>query len=330
VSAARTGLLVATLALAACTSLPVVDVPSENHGSRIRHLVLHFTSERCAESLRLLTQRTDRPVSAHWLIPDPRDPSCAARPMRLYRLVPEDRRAWHAGRSHWAGVTALNDSSIGIEIVNRSFCVRLEPLVGEAGPEDELCRWQDFHPAQIDAVIDLARAILERHPDIDPVDVVAHADITPQRRVDPGPRFPWERLARAGIGVWWDPERVAAHEARLAGTPLDVAEWQAALRAWGYDVEVTGTEDARTRFATRAFQFRFLPGAAPAAAPGRADARTRAVLLALLEAHRPGALQALRTAERDSTRSTSSHSRRASKGLRSSRAGRRPPSPNSA
>ena len=282
-------LLVITALLAGCGEPRVWNVPSANHNSRVQHLVLHFTSENHAESLRLLTRPTDAPVSAHYLIPDPRDPGWGRDDVIVLRLVPEGRRAWHAGRSHWAGTTALNDSSIGIEIVNVSRCETPAGMNAVQDPEERDCVFQPYDERQIEVLVELLKGILERHPDIDPQDVVGHADITPGRRVDPGPLFPWARLHAAGIGAWYETTTVVRHRQRLESAPLETAFVQKALEAWGYDVEVTGTLDADTRFALEAFQMHFRPRLHD----GQADVETVAILLALIERYRPARLEAL-------------------------------------
>jgi N-acetyl-anhydromuramyl-L-alanine amidase AmpD len=279
--------------LAGCASYPLVEDPSVNAGSRIRQLVLHFTSEDFAESRRLLTQRTANPVSAHYLVPAPGgadgDPSYPARRVVVHRLVPEARRAWHAGRSQWRGETALNNSSIGIEIVNLSRCEPRAGVLAVAGPEDEDCRFLPYPEAQLAVVIALAQDILARHPDIAPWNVVGHADIAPTRKVDPGPLFPWARLHQAGIGAWYEEETVARYRARFEAARPSLAMLQAALAAWGHAVDVTGEDDARSRYAVRAFQMHFRPRRHD----GVFDAETAAILHALLERYHPEALAAL-------------------------------------
>lgn len=276
-------LLLAGVLLTGCGEPRVWNVPSANHNSRIQHLVLHFTSENHQESLRLLTQATDAPVSAHYLIPDPRDPGWGRDEVVVLRLVPEERRAWHAGRSHWAGTTALNDSSIGIEIVNESRCETPAGMNAVRDPDERVCAFQPYDARQIDALVALLKGILERHPDIDPEDVVGHADITPGRRVDPGPLFPWARLHEAGIGPWYEAEQVMRIRAGLAPEDLEAAAVQRALAAWGYGVTETGFFDADTRFALEAFQMHFRP----ARHDGVADAETVAILHALIARYRP-------------------------------------------
>lgn len=267
--------------LAACGPLRFVDVASENHGSRVDHLVIHYTSEDFAESLRLLTQRTDRPVSVHYLVPENGDPSYSRRSLRVYRLVDERRSAWHAGRSYWRGERGLNGSSIGIEIVQRSDC----PVTEELTPRQR-CVFLDYDPEQIGLVIELARDILARYPNIDPVDVVGHADIAPDRRVDPGPTFPWRRLYEHGIGAWYDDDTVAGYLTRFETAPPRLAQVQRGLRAYGYDIEDSGEIDARTRVVLRAFQMHFRPSDYS----GTPDAETAAILFALLRKYQPDSL----------------------------------------
>ena len=268
--------------LVGCTSLRTIDLPSANHNSRVQYLVLHFTSEHYAESLRLLTQRTDSPVSVHYLVPEPGDDTYDRRSLEIFRLVPEHRRAWHAGKSYWAGADSLNDTSVGIEIVNRSACVDNDPETETPTPEDQTCTFLDFPDEQIELVIQLAQDILERNPDIDPVDVIGHGDIAPARRVDPGPRFPWKRLYENGIGAWPDDETVMKYRRLLKTDPANMSKVQRALQAYGYEIEETGENDVQTRFVLRAFQMHFRPSDTS----GHADGETVAILLALLEKYR--------------------------------------------
>lgn len=274
--------------LAACSTVPMVDVPSANQDSRINYLVLHFTSEDFAESLRLLTQPTSREVSAHYLVPEPGDATYERKDLVVYRLVHERQRARHAGISYWAASQSLNNSSIGIEIVNRSQC---EPIDADAEtrPENQDCTFVEFSEEQIELVIHLAKGILKRNPQIEPVDIVGHADIAPDRRVDPGPSFPWRRLYENGIGAWYDEETVARYLATFQCELPDLATMQRALAAFGYRIEQTGEDDVQTRFVVRAFQMHFRP----VNWNGAIDAETAAILFALLEKYRPDALEVL-------------------------------------
>ena len=278
----------ALLSLGACVAPPRLDVVSENQGSRIRHLVLHFTAEPFDRSLALLTRADTGAVSAHYLVPDLNDPTFSGTSGRPLRLVAEDRRAWHAGRSFWAGETALNNSSIGIEIVNQSTCDH-RLTVPLPGPEADRCHYLPFPEAQLVEVIALTQEILARHPDIPPERVLGHADIAPTRKVDPGPFFPWRRLHEAGVGPWYEAKTFEAWRAWLRDTPLPLATRQAALAAWGFDLTPTGRLDVETRYALRAFQLHFRPEPLTYAF----DEDTTAILFALLARYRPGALAEL-------------------------------------
>jgi len=278
-------ILFATATLIACTSLPIRDAPSQNFNNRIQHLVLHFTSEDFAESLRLLTQKTNRPVSVHYLVPEPGDDTYDGSRLVVHRLVPEELRAWHAGISYWAGADVLNDTSVGIEIVNRSACVNNVPEAEEPTPEEQSCTFFDYPEEQLVLVIELVKDILERNPEIDPVDVIGHADIAPTRRVDPGPEFPWKRLYDEGIGAWYDNDTAMNYRQRFRGGLPAIVEVQQALNRYGYAIEATGELDVETRFVLRTFQMHFRPEITS----GEADAETVAILYALNEKYRPEA-----------------------------------------
>jgi N-acetylmuramoyl-L-alanine amidase len=285
--------LASMVLLAACSSIPIVDEAARYQNSRINHLVIHFTSEHFERSLELLTGRAESRVSVHYLVPEPGDATYPHSSLRVFRLVPEGRRAWHAGRSYWNGTTSLNNSSIGIEIVNRSACIVEDSGDELPEPEDQHCTFLPFPNEQIELVIRLAREILERNPDIEPENVIGHADIATTRRVDPGPRFPWRRLYENGIGPWPDEETVDRHRRRIELAAPGISRYQAALAAWGYDVETTGEYDMLTRYVVRAFQMRYRP----ASYDGMVDPETGAILFALLEKYRPGAYQDLLQAD---------------------------------
>ncbi|MEO0421543.1 MAG: N-acetylmuramoyl-L-alanine amidase [Pseudomonadota bacterium] len=271
--------IAATLSACGTSTYVLREQPSTNQDGRVRHLILHYTSEDTDESLRLLTQPSSNPVSSHYLVdrPDGRRGN-----VRVYRLVPESARAWHAGRSHWLGETALNASSIGIEIVNESACTPQETLEG--------CAFTPYPPEQIDAVIALCQEILARHPDIEPWRVLAHSDIAPSRRVDPGPQFPWRALHEAGVGAWYDEDAAERWRGRFEANAPSLPTLQRALIAWGFDLEPTGAPDDATRDAVRALQLHFRP----TRHDGRIDTDTSAILFALLERYRPQTLDTLR------------------------------------
>ncbi len=279
--------LFALTTLTACAPLRFVDTPAEVQSERVDHLVIHFTGETYAESMRLLTQRTAIPVSAHYVIPAPDDPTYPRRRLQIHRLVDETQRAWHAGRSYWAGSTSLNARSIGIEIVNASRCVDIDPDLEPNTPANQRCEFQEFAPEQIELVIAVCRDILERNPNIDPEDVVGHGDIAPDRRIDPGPTFPWRTLYEHGIGAWPDDATVAQYLARFEAEPPNIPILQRALAAYGYEIEETGIIDPQTQFVLRAFQAHFRPSNWS----GQPDVETAAILFALIEKYRSDALE---------------------------------------
>lgn len=213
-------------------------------GARPELLVLHYTGMRsAAEALDRLCDPASR-VSAHYLIDE--DGAVTA-------LVPEARRAWHAGRSWWRGRPGLNDISIGIELVNPGH---------EWG-------YRPFPEAQMASLADLARAIIRRWA-MPAWQVVGHSDIAPDRKEDPGELFDWAWLARRGVGVW---------PASPEPPPLPPAEAPAALGSIGYPLEEQGVTLAK---ATAAFQRRFRPSLVD----GELDRETLQRLAAVSDLHR--------------------------------------------
>ncbi|MEM9208065.1 MAG: N-acetylmuramoyl-L-alanine amidase [Pseudomonadota bacterium] len=292
-------LLLLGLALSSCGPYQVIEVTSTNQSSRVDYIVIHFTSETFDESMRLLTEPSDYPVSSHYLIPETGDQTYALGAPVIHRLVPELRRAWHAGKSYWGGADSLNDRSIGIELVNTSRCSPEDPNADSLVPIDAVCHFEPFDPRQIELLVTLLEDLLRRYPDIDPVDIVAHSDIAPQRKSDPGPLFPWRQLHEAGIGAWYDGEVRARYLERFGATPPPVSDVRAALGAYGYDIEPTGALDVAARKVVRAFQMHFTPDNLT----GDIDAMTAATLFALLDRYRPEALQSFLQTENESEES---------------------------
>ncbi|MBN3757152.1 N-acetylmuramoyl-L-alanine amidase [Paraburkholderia sp. Tr-20389] len=239
--------------------------------TRIRFLVMHYTEIEEEESLNVLTQQQ---VSAHYVVPDhPREKN--GEPI-VWQLVPESQRAWHAGLSYWQGTTELNAASIGIENVN------LGPIDTPQGRT-----WQPYPPAQVDAMIRLAKDIVTRYG-IPPTRVVGHSDIAPQRKIDPGPLFPWKQLYDAGIGAWPDDQTVTQELAgRDPHASVDVRTLQQKLARYGYEVATDGVLDDKTRRVFAAFQMHFRP----ADYSGTPDAQTDAIAQALLDKYMPVATQ---------------------------------------
>ena len=241
------------LLLAGCASGPRLDTTytSVSQDSRAQFLVIHFTSEGFQSSLKVLTEGA---VSSHYLVRD--DPPI------VYRLVDESRRAYHAGVSSWKGQTQLNAASIGIEIVN----------LGDKGPPDAPV-WHDYPKAQMDVVVALVKDIVKRHQ-IRPDRVVGHSDIAPQRKVDPGPRFPWKRLADEGLIAWPDASAVSQRRLAFEAQLPDIAWFQQKLEQHGFAVPRNGELDPATRRVVAAFQMKYRP----ARFDGNPDAETAAIL----------------------------------------------------
>lgn len=224
-----------SLPFAPDSGLVSILAPSPNHGERrtgIDMLVLHYTGMESAEAAIDLLRSPTAEVSCHYVVLEDG---------AVVQMVPEARRAWHAGASHWEGRDDTNSRSIGIEVVN--------PGHGLGYP--------DFPPVQVTAVAALCADIITRHS-IRADRVLAHSDVAPLRKEDPGEKFPWEFLHHAGVGHF-------VHEAPKGGGRFfmlgdagqPVAALQAMLALYGYGIEVTGQYDAATFAVVTAFQRHF-------------------------------------------------------------------------
>lgn len=246
--------------LAACSNTPKVggypvisELEAQGQNSRVRHIVLHYTATDTPTSLELLTQKN---VSSHYLISDDTPP-------KLYQLVPEDRRAWHAGISQWYSHTDLNTSSIGIEIVNKGF--------------DEEGNWYPYQPEQLQLAQALVQELIERH-EVPARNVVGHSDIAPQRKSDPGPLFPWQQWAQEGVGRWYDEQAALQYQYELQAEGLpEEADIQQLLLQAGYTVPLHGSWDEASKNVMKAFQMHYRP----ARFDGQPDAESIAILKAL-------------------------------------------------
>ena len=236
----------------------VIEKPSPNLDERqgvavADILLLHYTGMRtCEEAVARLTS-AEAKVSSHYTIDEDGT---------TYRHVAEQMRAWHAGVSSWRGASDVNSRSIGIEIVNPGH---------EFG-------YREFPNAQIEAVIRLSKAIVGRNP-IPPRNVIAHSDVAPGRKADPGELFPWQRLAEAGLGMWT--EAKAGRDAPLLRgmTGGRVAALQTSLAHYGYGIDANAEFDERTEIVVSAFQRHFRS----VNFDGVADAETQARLRVLNE-----------------------------------------------
>ena len=238
---------------------PVIDAPSPNFDERrvpLDILLVHYTGMETAEGALARLRDPEARVSAHYLIDEAG---------RIYRLVAEDKRAWHAGRSFWAGERDINSASIGIELANPGH---------EWG-------YRAFPEAQMAAFEALAHAVLARHA-IPPQRVLGHSDVAPKRKWDPGELFDWTRLARAGIGLWPQPGPFAPEGRTFeAGDRApEIEDAQVTLGRVGYEIATTGTLDEDTDAVLRAFQRRYRQSRVD----GRLDPETAALIEAVLAA----------------------------------------------
>lgn len=291
------GFLIAVILVATgCDSVDTVVINSENQDTRVRIVVIHHTTADFQDSLDILTKRSDRPVSSHYLVPEPDDPSYSNRDLKLYSLVREEARAWHAGSSYWAGKTSLNDMSIGIELVNQTYCRKSEEAIPPEALDQEparICFYPDFAEPQLDMLLDLLKGILARHTEIKPTHIIGHSDIAPQRKIDPGPRFPWQRLYRLGYGAWYDDEIVVKYWQQFRKEMPPVLTLQTALHTYGYGIDLSGEHDRQSRNVVRAFQMHFLPWQVS----GEFSVETVATLYALLDKYYASELQILLSEE---------------------------------
>ena len=232
--------------MSAFTSLFTADtflasdvLPSPNHEERAGHrapdmIVLHYTGMPDAQSALERLCAADSKVSAHYVVLEDG---------RIVQCVPERRRAWHAGESFWAHEGDINSCSIGIEIVN-------------PGHDND---YPDFPPRQIAAVTALCRGIILRR-NIPQDRVLAHSDVAPARKQDPGEKFPWHLLQAAGVGHWVEPVPIIAGPDFKVGDEGEViASLQHMLAAYGYRVPTDGVFEGLTRDAVIAFQRHFRP-----------------------------------------------------------------------
>mgnify|MGYP000876590149 CR=1 FL=1 len=214
-------------------------VPSPNHGERVDvaapdTIILHYTGMGSADAALEWLCNPQSQVSSHYFVFEDG---------RVIQLVPESRRAWHAGKSLWAGAEDINSRSIGIEIANAGHPAGLPP----------------FPEPQISAVIELCRDCGARWS-IAPERVLGHSDIAPIRKIDPGERFPWDTLSQNGVGHWVSPTPVGGgrfFQRGDSGQPVEAL--QSMLSLYGYGIEITGIYCEKTEGAVAAFQRHFRP-----------------------------------------------------------------------
>jgi N-acetylmuramoyl-L-alanine amidase len=239
--------------------------PALGQNFRQRYLILHYTALDEAKSITVLSQQA---VSAHYLVNDQNN-------NEIYQLVDENKRAYHAGISRWRNDYNLNDSSIGIEIVNMGFKT-------DASGKKIFVGFSDF---QIKKVAALVKDIATRYM-IAPTNILAHSDIAPTRKQDPGPLFPWKKLYDDyQVGMWYDDALMKDYLLKInpdefknmVNTSPFIFKIQTVLQQFGYDITPSGTWDNTNRKVVEAFQYHFRP----ANYDGQVDMETWAILQAL-------------------------------------------------
>lgn len=234
---------------------PSPNIEPRRDGRAPDMLILHYTGMESADAALDWLTREEAKVSAHYLVDEAG---------RITQIVAEEMCAWHAGQSYWAGETDLNSCSIGIEIHN-------------PGHEFD---YPDFPNVQMRSVEALCLDILSRHTIPGPR-ILAHSDIAPGRKRDPGEKFDWARLARAGIGLWVEPAPLNGDDGFGQGDETeDIAQLQREFQAYGYRIEVTSTYGKGLTQVVDAFQRHFRQSRID----GRADTSTRETLSRLLAA----------------------------------------------
>ena len=245
--------IIGFMLLAGCAGGPPIDhrYTAVSQDSRVRYVILHYTEGDFPRALEILTKGG---VSSHYLISD--------NPAAIYQLVDESRRAYHAGASAWKNDAQLNASSIGIELVNRGYQDTPQGRVYFAYP-----------PEQIALLIDLLKQIVARHQ-IEPDHILGHNEIAPRRKVDPGPLFPWQALAQAGLIRWPDAAQVGQRRQMYEQQLPDTAWFQRKLAQHGYALPCSEQWDETTKQAMVTFQMKYRPSRFD----GVPDAETAALL----------------------------------------------------
>jgi len=240
--------------------MKITQTPSPNFDDRtlpISLLILHYTGMATGEAALERMRDADAKVSAHYMVEEDG---------RIFQLVDEEKRAWHAGVSEWQGETNINSNSIGIEIVNGGHD---HPNADGSLPS--------FPDMQINAVIALSKDIMKRHGNLT---LLGHSDIAPARKIDPGENFPWQGLAAAGLGYWPDMQTDDRRILFEAGTrDRGVAILQSGLAHIGYGARVSGVMDEETKLIVEAIQRRYRTGKID----GVVDIQTMEIVKALVE-----------------------------------------------
>ena len=229
---------------------------------RQRFLVFHYTAVNFSESVRILTGPY---VSSHYLIPE----GPVNNKREIYRLVPENLRAWTQGVSYWRGRYNLNDQGIGVEIVNLGY-----------RDINNSRTYFNYTSSQIQSAIELCLDVVRRYK-IDPENVIGHSDCSPGRKVDPGPLFPWKLLYDNGCGAWPDQHDVDCCMHNLQYKKIERSRFLRYLKSYGYRIKDTSIP-CEVETVVKAFQMHFRPRLFD----GVIDKETYAILMSLMKKYR--------------------------------------------
>ena len=237
---------------------------SLGRNERIQFVVVHYTATNNEYSIKELISNR---VSAHFLVLDEDDNT-------IYNLVPLDQRAWHAGASSFRGRTNLNDTSIGIEIVSDGIARDRRNDPNRYPPYDA---YLEYKPIQIEKVAQIIKYVAARY-NIPAKNIVAHSDIAPSRKKDPGAKFPWKELyEKYDIGAWYNESDKQAFMNEEKFNATSISDIKEELRKYGYEINRTNEWDRDSRDVVYAFQLHFNPKNAT----GNMDLETFAILKAL-------------------------------------------------
>ena len=231
---------------------------------RIQFIVVHYTAIDNAASIKELTTNK---VSSHFLVLDEDD-------NKIYNLVPLEQRAWHAGASAFRGRTNINDTSVGIEIVSDGIA---KEFISDPNPYHPYDHYVDYKPIQIEKVAQIIKYVAEKY-NVPARNIVAHSDIAPSRKKDPGAKFPWKELYdKYNIGAWYDEadKQTFMDEEKFKAT--SIREIKDKLRKYGYEINRFDEWDKESKDVVYAFQLHFNPKNAT----GEMDLETFAILKAL-------------------------------------------------
>mgnify|MGYP000001391833 CR=1 FL=1 len=231
---------------------------------RIQFIVVHYTA---TDNLGSIKELTSSRVSSHFLVLDEDD-------NKIYSLVPLEQRAWHAGASAFRGRTNINDTSVGIEIVNDGIAKEYR---GDSNPYHPYDHYVDYKPIQIEKTAQIIKYVAEKY-NVPARNIVAHSDIAPSRKKDPGAKFPWKELYdKYNIGAWYDEADKQSFMNEEKFNATSIREIKDELRKYGYEVNRLDEWDKESKDVVYAFQLHFNPKNAT----GEMDLETFAILKAL-------------------------------------------------